>query len=276
MSVKKAHSTYVYLPGRQWFNRAAIALLIAVGFTLMIMSKTGSPAIIKLRTQINDVAVPVLAVATSPMDALYNAGSWLREMAALREENISLKNQNIELLKWQAAAKAMESENQSLRTLLGVVPAMKTGFVTVRIVSDIGGPYVHSALIDGGSENSIRKDQAVIAHHGLIGRVIDVGASSSRVLLLNDINSRVPVIAEYAQEKSILSGNNSDLPSLSYLAPDSRIMVGERIVTSGDGGVFPQGIPVGVVTSIDQGVIRVQPFVDPASVQYVSVLDFAL
>jgi rod shape-determining protein MreC len=276
MSVKKTRYTYLLMPSRQWISRATLALLIATSLTLMIMSKTGNPAVTRLRTQITDIVTPVLAVAASPMDVIYNGGNWLREIATLRSENLMLKNQNIELLKWQAAAKAMESENQSLRTLLNVVPNLKTSYITAHVVSDLGGPYVHSALIDGGNENGIRKDEAVVSDHGLLGRVIEAGDSSARVLLLNDINSRVPVVAERAQEKSILMGNNIGLPTLSYLSADSKISVGDRIVTSGDGGVFPQGIPVGVVTSVDRGTIKVQPFVDPARVEYVSVLDFSL
>lgn len=275
MSVKKTRYTYLLMPSRQWLNRATLVLLIAVSLTLMIMSKTGNPAVSRLRTNITDIVTPVLTFATSPMDVIYNGGNWLREIATLRQENVMLKNQNIELLKWQAAAKAMEEENQALRTLLNAVPSGKTSYITAHVVSDLGGPYVHSALIDGGNENGIRKDLAVISEQGLLGRVIEAGNSSARVLLLNDINSRVPVVSERAHEKSILVGNNIGLPTLSYLAGDSKIAVGDRLITSGDGGVFPQGIPVGIVTSVDHGTVKVQPFVDPARVEYVSVLDFS-
>src|SRR5207244_4520586 len=97
---------------------------------------------------------------------------------------------------------------------------------------------------------------------------------SARVLLLNDINSRVPVIAERTGEKSILIGNNSDMPTLSYLTADSKIKTGDRVITSGDGGVFPEGIPVGVVTSAHGG-FKVQPYVDATQISYISVIDFS-
>jgi len=179
------------------------------------------------------------------------------------------------LLKWQAQAKAMDAENRALRALLNVVPARKSSYITARLVSDVGGPYVHSALINGGTDNGILKDQAAISDNGLLGRVVDVGATSSRVLLLNDINSRVPVVTESSHEKSILVGNNTDTPTLSYIGGESRIRVGERIVTSGDGGVFPEGIPVGVVTSVSKGAVKVQPYVDPTRVQYISVVNYS-
>ena len=83
------------------------------------------------------------------------------------------------------------------------------------------------------------------------------------------------MLAEHTQEKTILVGNNYDLPTLAYLSADSKIKVGERIVTSGDGGIFPQGIPVGIVTAVDNGKIRVQPFADAAKADYVSVIDYS-
>src|SRR5688500_19946320 len=102
------------------------------------MSKTGNPTISKIRMQIADTAVPVIAVIARPMDAVYNAGIWMSEMAALRQENVMLKNQNIELLKWQTAAKSLEAENQSLRTLMKVAIPQTNGYITARIVSDVG------------------------------------------------------------------------------------------------------------------------------------------
>ncbi|MBY0406943.1 MAG: rod shape-determining protein MreC [Rickettsiales bacterium] len=274
MPIKKARTTSLLLTAdKQWLHRASILLLITAGITLLVMSKANNPAVTRLRTHITDVAVPVLSFAASPMDAIHNAGMWVGEMVNLRSENVALKNANAELLQWQEKAKTMEMENIALRKLMQVVPSTKSSYITARIVSDLGGPYVHSALIDGGSENGIRKDQAVISDSGLIGRVVDVGESSARVLLLNDINSRVPVITETTHEKSILIGTNTDRPTLAYLTADHKITIGERVVTSGDGGIFPAGIPVGVVTSIHSNTIGVQPFVDAATPHYVSVVD---
>lgn len=275
MANKKIRSSNLLLPSKQWFYRVSLIMLITFGMALVIMSKTNNPAVAKLRTHITDAVTPVLSVAASPMSAIHNFGAWIGEVVNMRAENVALKNENIQLLAWQAKAKAMEAENQSLRALLNVVPAQKSGYITVRVVSDLGGPYVHSALINGGALNGIKKDQAAISENGLLGRVVDVGSSSARILLLNDINSRVPVIAERTHEKSILIGNNTDAPTLSYLASETKIRVGERIITSGDGGVFPAGIPVGIVTSVEKGVVKVQPYVDTTTVQYVSIVDYA-
>ena len=276
MAYRKHSSRLNSLPGRQLFTRAGVVLMVTASLTLMVMGKSGNPAISRLQTSISDAAVPVLAVAASPLNALAGGAQWLSDAVHIYSENIALKNQNAQLMQWQSLAKDMQAENASLRALLNVVPAQKRSYITARVVSDLGGPYAHSALIEGGAPAGIRKDQAVISENGLVGRIVESGERSARVLLLDDINSRVPVITEQSREKSILSGSNGNLPVLSYLAAGSKVAVGERVVTTGDGGIFPSGIPVGVVTAIDRGAVTVQPFVDPAKVEFVSVVDYSL
>ncbi|MDX1974750.1 MAG: rod shape-determining protein MreC [Rickettsiales bacterium] len=274
MASRRAKHRYLTLPNKLWLQRATLLLLLTGGCVLLVMSKSNNPHSQRLRTAITDVMAPVLSVLSRPVDAVSDAGAWVREIAYVRAENLALKKEHAELLKWQAAAKDMQAENDSLRSLLKVVPPQTKAYITARIVSDIGGPYVQAALISAGHDDGMKKDLAVINDNGLVGRTIDIGEHSSRVLLLNDINSRVPVVAEKTREKSILAGNNHGLPKLSYLVTNSKIQVGERIITSGDGGVFPAGIPVGVVVAADNGDIRVQPFVDPASIDYVTAIDY--
>jgi rod shape-determining protein MreC len=242
----------------------------------MVMSQTGNSSATRIRTTLLDIITPIIEVASKPLDAVASAGAWVGEMAQLRAENIALRNTNIQLLQWQALAKSMEAENNSLRGLMNAVSVPKNNYITARIVTDMGGPYVRSALIGGGATQGIKKDQAVISEHGLVGRVVETGNATSRVLLLNDINSRIPVMSESSREKTILVGNNNELPSLSYVSSDSAIKVGERIITSGDGGVFPRGIAVGIVSKIEDGTIRIQPFVDATRLEYVSVVDYSL
>lgn len=261
---------------RHWFFRASMLMLLTVSAALIVMSRSGNPAAQRLRESLMDASAPVLAAAASPMNAVAGVGEWFGELARLRAENIALKNENRELLQWQSAAKAMEAENASLKELMHVVASRKSNYITARIVSDLGGPYVHSALLAGGAEQGIRKDQPVINERGLIGRVIETGKTSARVLLLSDMNSRVPVMMESSREKGILSGSSDGAPRLTYLPADTHIEAGERIVTSGDGGVFPQGIAVGIVESVEKNGIRVQLFADPGRAEFVSVVDYAL
>lgn len=277
MSIKKNRTANLTaVTPRGITTRVSILLLALASAALMVMSQAGSQNASRIRTTLMDMLTPAITVASKPLDAVASAGQWVSDMINLRGENIALRNTNVQLLQWQSMAKSMEAENNSLRALLNVVPATKNNYITARIVTDMSGPYVRSALIGGGMQHGVKKDQAVISEHGLVGRVLEAGDTSSRILLLSDINSRIPVMSETSREKTILVGNNNELPSLSYIEANSSIAVGERIITSGDGGVFPRGIAVGVVTEIVGGIVRIQPFVDASKIEYVSVVDYSL
>lgn len=277
MSFRKSRVNYLTaFNSRQLTSRIALGVLLFTSLLLMIMSQMNNQWVSRLRSSLVDVFVPVIAVASAPLDAVVRVGEWVGEMAAIRAQNIELKNTNIQLLQWQSIAKSLEAENNNLRSLMKVVSIPKSNYIATKLVTDVSGPYVRSALLGGGSEHGIKKDQAVINEYGLIGRVVETGSTSARVLLINDINSRIPVMLESSRQKAILVGNNSELPSLSYVVENELVQVGERLVTSGDGGVFPSGIAVGKVISVENGVVRVQPFVDATNLEYVNVVDYSL
>jgi rod shape-determining protein MreC len=277
MSARKNRAIYLTaITPRQWTARISIVFLIITSLLLMVMSQVNSQTTTRLRTQILDIFVPVISVASKPLNAVASFASWASEMSLIRSENIALKNANIQLLQWQSTAKNLEAENNSLRSLMNVIPLPKKHYITTRIVTDMSGPYVRSALIAGGVQQGIKRDQAVVSEYGLVGRVVETGSSSSRVLLLNDINSRIPVMFESTRQKAILTGNNNELPSLSYVATDNDVKIGERIITSGDGGIFPRGIVVGKVSKVEKNLIRIQPAVDSTNIEYVNVVDYSL
>lgn len=263
-----------FLPPKYVVYRASLVFMAVASVSLLVMSRSENSAASHLRLAINDAITPVVSAVSAPLNFIASIGNWAGEMATLRTENIALKNANLELMKWQSAAKDLADENESLRALTNAVADKKSKYVSARIIAETGGAYVRAALVNGGSSNGIKKNQPVISEKGLVGRIIEVGESSSRALLVSDINSRIPVIAEDSREKTILVGNNNELPTLSYIPANSSIKVGERIVTSGDGGIFPRGIAVGIVESVDKGVVSVRPFVNSVNGEYVSIVDY--
>jgi rod shape-determining protein MreC len=222
--------------------------------------------------QLSDLLSPAISIAKSPLQAIKDAKDWATRSVQLYADNAILRSQNAALMQWQARAKEMEAENRALRELMNVIPAQKHEFITARLVTDNAGPYSHSALIMGENGQGLQKNRAVINEQGLVGRVIEAGNTSARVLLLNDMNSRVPVMSERGHEKAIMVGSNTGLPTLSYLPVNHKLIEGDRIVTSGDGGVFPGGIPVGLIVKNEAGIVEVQPFANPSQVEYVSII----
>lgn len=252
---------------------AFVFVLFALSLGIFFFGKTHNAAMEDVRMAITDRLVPVVQALAKPIDTIQGIGTWAHEMAALREENQRLKIDNDRLLRWQSAATELSSENQRLRTLLKYAPAAPASYVTARIAVDAGNPYSHSVVIGAGINHGVMDDSAVVNENGLVGRIIGVGQKTARVLLLTDINSRIPVIAQNSREHAIAGGNGADTLSLLYLPESSKIKAGEIIVTSGDGNVIPAGIPVGVVTSIEKGVATLQAYADWHKLEYVRVVD---
>jgi rod shape-determining protein MreC len=130
-------------------------------------------------------------------------------------------------------------------------------------------------MVNAGRDNGVARGQAAMTGEGLVGRVSEVGSRAARILLITDLNSRVPVVVDGTRQRAILAGDNSARPSLRY-ADSGTIRTGDRIVTSGQGGVFPPGLPVGVVGSVDSEGIWVEPYSALSRVDYLRLVDYGL
>ena len=257
-------------------QRFAFLTLVLASFALMLLGKADTILVERLRVLIDDGVSPVLQVLSRPASAVASVVNAVHDLAALRAENVRLAEENARLMHWQTVARELDNENKSLRAQLNYTPDPDSAFISARVIGDTGGAFVHSMLLNAGGREGVRKGQAVIAGENLVGRVAEVGDRSARILLLTDINSHIPVVIEGTRTKAILSGDTSDRPRLVYLSPNSNPAVGNRIVTSGHGGAFPPGMPVGVIASIQDGIVRIEPFVHRYQLEYVTVVDYGL
>ena len=199
----------------------------------------------------------------------------MRNLTELRSQNQQLRLQNGRLLQWQAAARKLSTENATLRELLNIVHDPRVQYVSARVISDSGAIFARSVLVNAGQRHGVAKGQAVVTGDGLAGRIISVGDGSARALLITDLNSRIPVVIEDTRERAIVAGDNSGRPQLTFIGRDNRVELGNRVVTSGHGGAFPAGLPVGVVSEIENGGIRIQPFVGFDRLEFVRIADFS-
>jgi len=257
-------------------QRFAFVALVLASFLLMLMGKADTLLIERVRSVVQDTAAPVLDVLSRPAAAVAQLVNSVREIARIRADNVRLKEENERLLHWQTVARRLDEENRALHGQLNFVPEPSTAFITARVVGDTGGAFVDSMLVNAGSREGVRNGEAVIAGEAMVGRIVEVGLRFSRVLLLTDISSHLPVMLESSRAKAILTGENSDRPRLNYLSPNAIVQPGDRVVTSGDGGAFPPGLPIGVVSSVQDGVARVEPFVHRYQLEYVAVVDYGL
>ncbi len=257
-------------------QRFAFLVLVAATFGLMMLGKADVVLVERLRTTVTDSVAPVLDALSRPAATVTHVIDNVRELVQLRSENARLHDENERLLRWQTVARQLESENEKLRRLLNFAPEGAVSFVSGRVIADSGGAFVRSVLLNAGAREGVRKGEAVMTGEGLAGRVTGVGERVSRVLLITDLNSRIPVMVGSGRDRGVLAGDNSDLPELLYLPDDTDIAPGARVVTSGHGGVFPPGLPVGLVTSVGDGGVRVQPYVEWERLEYVRVVDYGL
>lgn len=263
-------------PLRAWAQRFAFLLLVGAAFGLMLLGKADTVFVERARTTITDAVTPVLDVVSRPIASVAELLQEGKELAALRAQNVALRRENARLQHWQTVARRLEAENQALAQLLNMAPEPETDYVTGRVIADSGGAFVRSVLINAGATQGIEKGQAALSGEGVVGRIAEVGQNSARVLLLTDINSRIPVVLAESRYRGILAGDNTAHPRLIYLPEQARPEVGRRLVTSGHGGVFPPGLPVGRVVQVDEQGVRVAPFADWNRMEFLRVADYGM
>lgn len=257
-------------------HRFAYVGLVLTAGALMMLGKADAVLMERLRVQVNEAVAPILEILSQPIDAVARVAEQVQSWIALHDENERLNRDRERLLQWQTVARHLEAENATLRKLLKFVPEPDARFVTARVIADSGGAFAHSLLLSAGGSSGVGKGQAVVTGEGLVGRIAGVGDGAARMLLITDLNSRIPVLVGSDRTRAILAGDNSNRPKLLYLKPDAVIAEGDQVVTSGHAGAFPPGLAIGSVASVSDGEIRVTPFVERSRLEYVRVVDYGL
>ncbi len=257
-------------------QRFSLPILIGAAIGLMLLNRVDNPVVTNARTQVVDVLAPVMDVLSRPVAAVQSGVDYVDNFLSVFEENAQLREENDRLLHWQAVARRLGAENDEFRNLLSTVAEPRNAFVTARVIGMSSGTFVRTALVSAGASDGVAVGQAVVTAQGMIGRVVEVGNRSARVLLLTDLNSRIPVVFERSRDAAVLSGDNTDRLQVQYVTENTSVEPGDRLVTSGQGGMLPPGLPVGRVIGLEDGIWHVQPIVDSSRVEYVRILNYAL
>jgi rod shape-determining protein MreC len=275
-SLGKKYAMQMGLPLQAENSQFGAVALIIFSVSLMMLGRFEAQMIERLRISISDVATPTLALLSHPVGTVRDIGGTLVGLASLQEENIRLRESLSRLQRWQTVAHSLAQENNSLKELLHYRAIPWPSFISAKVVAGSGNSFVRSALISAGRHDGVANGQAVMTGPGLVGRVVQVGEISANVLLLTDLNSRVPVIVGNGSNRAILAGDNTDIPYLDLLPGKAGIKVGMRVTTSGHGGKLPPGLPIGRVSRVSGTRIAVQPFVNFARLEHVVVVDWFL
>lgn len=259
-----------------WFQRFSFVLLTIVAFGVLLIGKADTVMLSRLRIWAADSVGPFIHAISTPVQTARETAGNVQAYFSLQERVEALQRENQALRDWEQQARTLKAENEALRALLKVTPNPRVAFISAPVIADASSGFVRGVIALAGREHGVRKGQAAMVGNGMVGRVQDVGERVSRVMLLTDINSRLPILIERTRDQAVLSGNNSDQPDINYLPRDADIKVGDHVVTSGVGGAFPPGLPVGEVAEIVNGKVYVQPFADLGRLEFIRMVDYQL
>ena len=259
-------------------QRLSFIILVCAALVLLLAGRTETERMEVFRSALSDFTAPLLEVSSRPVQVLRASFEQFDQYFNTLEENQILRARLARLQTWHSLALKLENENKEFRSLLNAQDVPEAPFISARVIGDLGSPFVHTVLINAGQKLGIQKGMPVIGSEGLIGQVVSAGQQVSRVLLLSDLNSRVHVRLETSGYHSVLAGDNEVQPQLFFLPARANVAVGDRLVTSGHGGVFPPDIPVGKISSLNGGAsgneVRVQTFSDEHRLTFVRVLQY--
>jgi len=264
------------IQARQALGKLTLPVLILVAFGLMLLGKADAVLVERARMALADALVPVYAVIAEPVKSVRATITEWHSLLSLRAENARLRAENERLRNWQDVALTLDAENQRLRANLHWIPEPAPAYVTARVVADAGGVYARAVLLSLGPNHAITKGQIALDERGLVGRVTEVGARSARVLLITDINSRIPVILENSRAHAMLVGANTSRARLMYWPEGTLPAEGERVVTSAEAGAFPANLPVGIVRYSAGNVAEVEPAARLGRLDMVRIFDYGL
>lgn len=254
-------------------HNLSFALLTVAAVILLLTGRAQGSWTDGARSFLQDLVSPLFAAVAGPSNALSRWTEGLGAAFDVYGENQRLREENAKLLAFKNEAIELRQKVTRYEALLNVGPQPGSTFVTGRVIADSGGAFQHALIVNLGRDAGVAKGQAVTNEQGLVGHVVNAGRRSARVLLLNDIASRIPVRLERANVRAILAGDGMVQPYLDFLPRGSVLVAGDRVITSSDGGVLPPGIPVGVVVQAG-GAPRVDLFTDERRADFVRLIRY--
>ena len=256
-----------------------IALLVLGLVLLTVWVREGETGPLhSAQSGVHAVATPFKSVGEVVTQPFRSFARWTSDIAASRSELTTLKRQNTELRSRLTALEEARLENLRLRALVGLAQPNKRKVLAANVIGRPAGVWEGVVTIDRGSDDGVEAGMAVLGPAGLIGRTIEVTRRTSRVQLITDQRSGVAVVLQGSRAPGVLSGSIEGELKLDFVSRETTVKPGAVVVTSGIGGVYPKGLPVGEVVKVraDTGGvyqdIEVRPTAKIAGIEEVLVL----
>jgi rod shape-determining protein MreC len=250
-------------------------LLVVVSLVLIavfLVWRIDSPRVERFRAQVTDRIVPNFDWAMAPVTGAVNLARDYQSYQRIAEQNQELRRELRKMQSWKEAALQLEQENARLLDLNNVRLDPRLTFITGVVLADSGSPFRQSVLLNVGARDGLVDGWATMDGIGLVGRISGVAQNTSRVILLTDASSRIPATIQPSGQPAIIIGDNSAAPPIDFLENPDQVRPGDRVVSSGDGGVFPAGLVIGQVASDPGGRLRVRLAADYERLKFLRVL----
>ena len=253
--------------------RRSITVILLLGlFGLFVLWRIDSPRVEKFRALVVDTFVPSFEWMLRPMTSVVKLAQDYQSYETLLEQNKELRRELQQMKSWKEAALQLEQENARLLDLNKLRVDSKLTHISGIVIADSGSPFRQSVLLNIGSRDGIKDGWAAMDGLGLVGRISGVGSSTSRVIMLTDTASQIPVIIQPSGQRAILMGDNSFAPPVEFIENVDLVRPGDRVVTSGRGGVLPAGLLIGTLALDPNNRIRARLAADYERLEFLKVL----
>ncbi|WP_298844065.1 rod shape-determining protein MreC [uncultured Roseobacter sp.] len=253
-------------------RRLLIAVLVLCLLGIFLLWRIDSPRVERFRAQITDRFVPGLDWAMAPVTGAVSLLRDFQSYQQLAEQNQELRSELRRMQAWKEAAVQLEQENARLLDLNNVRLDPRLTVISGVVLADSGSPFRQSVLLNVGARDGIIEGWATMDGIGVVGRISGVGQNTSRVILLTDASSRIPASIQPSGQRTIVAGDNTAAPLIDFLENPDQVRPGDRVVSSGDGGVFPSGLLIGQVAADPGGQLRVRLAADYERLEFLRVL----
>ncbi|NSX54083.1 rod shape-determining protein MreC [Parasulfitobacter algicola] len=268
MAKDKSASDMYFRPLRRLL--AGVTFMLLVG--IFLLWRIDSPRVERLRADLTDRFVPNFEWAMAPVTGTVNIAKDFQSYQQVYEQNQQLRRELQQMKAWKEAALQLEQQNAQLRDLNNVRLDPKLTHVTGVVLADSGSPFRQSVLLNVGARDGIMDGWATMDGVGLVGRISGIGGETSRVILLTDSHSRIPVTIQPSGQRAIIAGDNAASPLIEFLEDPDMVRPGDRVVSSGDGGVFPAGLLVGQIAQGPDQRLRVRLAADYERMKFLRIL----
>ncbi len=253
-------------------RRLLVGVLIFVLLGVFLLSRIDNPRVERLRVAMVDRFYPSFEWALVPVTSLTRMVTDFQSYTQVYKRNQELRRELQRMKGWREAALQLEQKNAQLLALNNVKLNPVLSFITGEVMTDSGGPFSQSALVNIGRQDGVSDGSAAVDGLGLVGRISGVGERTARVLFLTDVSSSVPVVIVPSGRRAIVRGDNTVIPPLDFLDSELGVRAGSRVLTSGDGGVFPADILIGQIAIDPKGRFRVRLAADYESLEFIRIL----